>query len=74
MTVLSEFMQDMRSSSKKVLVSEKQLRDYAQTANEIARISEERKKRINKLLDRIACLEATIAVHHLEQETIDLTA
>lgn len=74
MTTLSQFMRDMRDSDKKVSISEKQLRGYVQTANKIAQISEERKNRINKLLDRIDCLEAKIEVLELNSETIDLFA
>ena len=72
MTSLSQFMRDIRDTNKKVYVTEKQLRDYTQNTNAIIRISEERKKRINKLLDRIACLEAKIEVLELDTDTIDL--
>lgn len=74
MTSLSQFMRDMRDSNRKVLVSEKQLRDYAQNTTAIIRISEERKKRINRMADKIMALEAKIAILELETDTIDLTA
>lgn len=75
MTKLSQFMRDMRDSQNKVLVSEKQLRDYAQNTEAIIRISEERKKRINRLLDKVNALEAKIAILEIDRpDTIDLTS
>lgn len=72
---LSDFLTDMRDSNRKVLVSEKQLRDYAIQCQRWEHAYKKVNTQMETLLNRIEYLENKLNNYKMKEPvTINLTA